>query len=242
MRRFSFLAVLILGFLVVVAPSAYGDAVVKLVIESGIEGIVSIEGVTGIAVTMDEPADGETWGVGLSAVDDDFYGIPILAVVDEGADWTGNGWSGGEITWTGTSPILSGGTLEMWGWADDTPIASITDVVVTGYVGTVTWSVAEAADQPWAPVDTIYELTITFTPGAGAMTAIFTGEGDEVEIPTTPISGAGTVVYDADSINFTSTQGESTTWALPAPSGSGAGDFTYVMELAMDEMTEVPGD
>ncbi len=201
MRRFSFLATLFLGFSVIVAPSAYGDEVVKVVIKSALQDAVSIEGVTSIAITMDEPLEGETWGLGLSSVDYDFWGLPVVAVVDDGADWTNNGWSDGEITWTGTDPLLPGGTLEVWAWASVAPLASIN--VVTDYEGVVNVAVTESAEQPWAPDDTFHDLTITFIPpGADDFTPpVVTLLGEpyiELEIGDTYTEAGATALDDVD--------------------------------------------
>ena len=58
MRRFSFPAALILGFSVIIAPSAYGQKegadVPFIMIESDVEGITEIKGVTDIILTVDK--------------------------------------------------------------------------------------------------------------------------------------------------------------------------------------------
>ena len=208
----------------------------------------SIEGVTGITVTMDEPDGGEFWfGVPVTEAYD-FYGIAMTQAATDPTDWVSNGWDGGMATWSGTDALIPGGTIEMWEWPDDTPIASITDVTATGYDGAVSFTVAKAAEQPWAPDNDIYELTITFTPAAsgGPETVTLAGQ-DGADLFASATAGAGTVGYNAgtDTIDFTYTEatvgGYDTESEWDIPNGTGTGDFTLEVDLAMDLITATPG-
>lgn len=167
MRRFGFLAALIIGFSVIVAPSAYakaGASLAVIMIESDIPGVTEIKGVTGITVTMNEAY--AWWNFGEETiVYPDAGDFELGAVVLPGHDWTTSDWANGEISWTGTSPLLVGGNLSMLESPVDADDPGITNVVVEGLEGTYTWEVTKPTHQPWELWNYwYYFLTITLTP------------------------------------------------------------------------------